>query len=198
MMQTKTFWLPALLLAALVCPHIAVAQNPTAIQKLQLSAFGGVSPDFTGLSGGKNVAITAGVDLALPPVYHLRPTAEFRGTYPIDGGTIDSQREVLGGLRVDFLLGRRIHPYGDFLFGRGEMKYGGSGYFFGNFDYDLTTTNVYSPGAGLDYDLTSHFAVKADGQFQRWGGAPTPSGTVYAKVATVALVYHIDFNRRPR
>ena len=41
--------------------------------------------------------------------------------------------------------------------------------FFNNEVYDLTTTNVYSPGGGVDFDLNSRLAIKADGQFQPLG-----------------------------
>jgi hypothetical protein len=198
MKQDKVVLSLALLLAILGWARVTEAQNPTAIQRMQLSAFGGASGDFTGLNGGKNVGITAGVDLALPPVRNwVRPTIEVRGTYPIDNGTVDSQKSILGGLRADFLLTHRIHPYADFLFGRGETHYGAgscSGYCFGNFDYVLTTNYVYSPGAGFDYDLSRSFGVKVDGQFQRWSSAPTPSGIIYSKVGTVGLVYRFNFN----
>jgi len=162
---------------------------------MQLSAFGGASGVFTGLESGKNFSLTAGVDLALPPVAHMRPTVEVRGTYPTDHGLVDSQKSILGGLRVDVLLGHRIHPYGDFLFGRGQMNYGEFGYYYNNYVYDVTTTYVYSPGAGFDYDLSEHFSLKADGQYQRWSSAPTPSGTLYSEVGTLGLVYHFNFNR---
>jgi hypothetical protein len=194
MMRNRIVSLLAVLPAVLSLPCVARAQHPTAIQKLQLSAFGGVSPVWTGLEGGKNISMTLGADLALPPVYHVRPTVEFRGTYPLDKGTIASQKSIMGGLRVDFLLGHKIHPYGDFFFGRGEMNYG-SGYFFHNYEYILTTTYVYSPGAGFDYDLGRHFGVKVDGQYQRWGTAPTDSGHIWSTVGTAGVVYRFDFNR---
>ena len=192
-MMQKIFALRLALAAvvlALGCP--AHAQNPTALQTLQLSTFAGVSPVFTGLGGGRNLSFTAGVDLAVHPYRGLRPTLEVRGTYPMDSGNVDSQKDILGGLRVDYPIGHRFHPYGDFLFGRGEMKYG-AGYFFNNFEYVLTTTYVDSPGAGVDFDLTPHFGVKLDAQFQRWSAVPTPSGTIWNKAATAALIYRFQF-----
>ena len=195
MKQNRVVLPLALLLVVLSWPGAVRAQSdPTAIQRMQLSAFGGLSAVYTGLGGGRNVGLTAGADLALPPVFRVRPTVEVRGTYPMDSGSIVSQKDALAGLRVDFLLGHRMHPYGDLLFGRGEMNYN-SGYFYGNYEYDLTTTWVYSPGGGVDFDLGEHFGVKADGQFQKWGSAPTASGNVYSKVVTVAVVYRFNFNR---
>ena len=195
--QVVVMWM--CLLGAFFGARIAAGQTvakPTATERLRLSTFGGLSGDYTGLSGGKNLSITAGADLALFPHFGVRPTLELRGTYAIDKGKIDSQKDILGGLRVDFLVGHRIHPYGDFLLGRGEMNYR-SGYIYQNFDYLLTTTTVYSPGAGFDYDLNRHFAVKVDGQFQRWGSTPTASGSIYSKVGTVGLVYYFNFNHGP-
>jgi hypothetical protein len=188
--------LPVVVLAV-VSWGAASAQRtlPTASQSLQLSAFGGLSGVYTGLSSGRNLSITAGADLGLRPYGGVRPTIEVRGTYPMDGGRVDSQKSILAGVKVDFLLSHRLRPYADFLLGRGEMDYH-PGYVFGNQFYLLTTTNVYSPGVGFDYDLSNHFSVRVDGQFQRWGYAPTQSGVVYSKVGTVALNYRFDFNRR--
>jgi hypothetical protein len=193
MKQQRFVGLLMLVLAAMCSARSANAQNPTAVQKLQLSAFGGASGVYTGLAGGKNFSITAGVDLGLPPWHNfIRPTLEVRGSYPTDRGDIDAQKDILAGIRFDFLLRHRFHPYVNALSGRGSMDYG-QGYFYDNFDYERTTTNVFSGGGGIDFDIGEHFAVKGDGQFQRWGTAPTPSGGVYAKVGTLGLVYRFTF-----
>jgi hypothetical protein len=194
MKQVKIFLTLALLLATFFGARIAVAQNPTASRELQLSAFGAVSGVYTGLEGGKNFAITAGGDLGLPPWRGIRPTIEVRGRYPTDHGLVDSQKDILGGLKVEFLLRHHLRPYGDFLFGRGQMNYG-YGYVYGNNVYALTTTYVDAAGGGFDYQLTDRFAIKVDGQFERWGSAPTDSGTVYAKIGTAGLVYYFNFDR---
>jgi len=199
MKQGKFVRTLALLLALISWEGVVRAQehHPTAVQPLQLSGFAAVGGNFTGLGGGKNFDVIAGADLGLPPVHGMRPTAEVRGTYPSDHGLVDSQKSILGGLRVDFLLGHRIHPYADFLFGRGEMIYSSSFNPYNGFHYELTTTYVYSPGAGFDYDLGDRWGIKVDAQLQRWGGpTPTPSGDVYSKVGTVGIIYRFDFNRR--
>ena len=187
-----------LLLAAFSSATAARAQValPTATRTLQLSAFGAVSGVYTGLGGGKNFGVVAGVDLGLPPWRSMRPTLEVRGLYPADHGLVDSQKDILAGLRTDFLLNHRLRPYGDFLFGRGEMNYGINGYLYGNAIYIQTTTNVYSPGGGFDYDLSDHLSVKVDAQYQRWGNTPTPSGNIWAKVGTVGIVYRFSFGPR--
>jgi hypothetical protein len=191
-----------LLLSTLCGARAASAQgdHPTATRALQLSAFGGVSGVYTGLEGGKNFSITAGADLGLPPWHGIRPTIEVRGTYPADRGLVDSQKSILAGADLEFLLSHRFRPYGDFLFGRGQIDYqtsqGADGYIFENNIYTLTTTYIDSPGAGFNYQFADHLALKADGQLQRWASAPTPSGIIYSKVVTVGLVYYFTFDGR--
>lgn len=198
MRQQRVVCTLALLLATVSGGRAANAQqyHPTAVQPLQLSAFGGVSGVFTGLTGGKNFSVTAGIDLALPPYRRIRPGIEVRGTYPTDRGLVDNQRSLLGGLRLDYPLGYRWHPYGDVLFGRGQMDYTPYGFLYQNFVYDLTTTYVYSGGGGFDYDVGERISVKVDGQIQRWGSTPTPSGYIYSKSGTVGIVYRFNFNPR--
>lgn len=197
MKQSRSVLVLAALLATLSWPCIAPAQpaNPTAVRPMQLSAFGGVSGVSTGLAGGKNFSITSGADLALPPWRGIRPALEVRGVYPTDRGLVDSQKSIAGGLKVETLLNHRIHPYGDFLFGRGEMNYYLGDYPFNGFDYYLSTTNIYSVGGGLDYDLTDQLSLKVDGQIQRWGAAPTNSGVVNPVLGTVGIVYRFGFDR---
>jgi hypothetical protein len=200
MKQVKIVLTLALLLANLSWARIAKAQDshPTATRELQLSAFGAASGVYTGLSGGKNFAITAGGDLGLRPWRGVRPTIEVRGTYPTDHGLVDSQKDILAGLKVEFLLSHRLRPYGDFLFGRGQIDYGNYGYVYQNNVYSLTTTYIDSPGAGFDYQFSEHLAIKVDGQFQRWAAAPAPSGIIYSKVGSAGLVYYFTFDRRNR
>jgi hypothetical protein len=195
----------AILLATLSCNGMAYGQGmPTAVQQRQLSVFAGGTFVDTGLddgtgtnTDGTNVSFTGGVDYAFLNYHQLRPVIEIRGTYPIRKGPVDAQKSIMGGLRLDVLVGRRYHPYVDAEFGRGSTTYP-TGYIYQNFLYELTTNYVYSGGVGIDYDLTEHFGVKADAQIQRWGSAPLTPGTIYPKVGTVALVYRFDFNHHYR
>jgi hypothetical protein len=188
-------------------PRPGQAQSlPTATQSLQLSAFGAATGTFTRFEGGKNAAITAGVDLTWLSLRYVHPSIEVRGTYPVDGGNISSQKSILAGIKVEHAFGS-LHPYADFLLGRGEIDYhNGSGavpcYEFeptpcsGGFTYLSTTTNVYSPGVGLDLRITRSVALKADAQFQFWK-TPLPSNPSLHPVAlSFGGVYYFNFNPR--
>ena len=200
-MKCRNLVLTLTLLPATLFPTATAVAQPahvTAERQLQLSAFGAVSGDFTGLSGSRNLSVTAGGDLGLPPWRGIRPALEVRGRYPAAGGSVDTQRDILGGVRVDFLLNDRLRPYGDFLFGRGQMNYGATGYDFNLYKYSLTTTYIDTAGLGFNYDLTERFAIKLDAQLERWGSAPTSTGRIYSAIGTAGLVYTFNFDRRRR
>ncbi len=171
----------------------AQAQNiPTAVSRIQLYGWGGVAGNFTGLSLAKNGDIVVGADLEFHPFFTLYPALEVRGLYPLDKGHIVAEKNALVGLR----LGRHVHPfspYGDLLFGRGELNFKSPGYPTpdGNFYVLSNTSNVISFGAGTDYSLTPRFALKGDFQFQRYASPVSTTGYVYSKLFTVGVVYRI-------
>jgi hypothetical protein len=197
-MKTNKFVLTmALLTATISWERVATAQHAeaTAVQKIQLSAFAGGSADKTGIGVGKNLGITVGADVAFAPYRGMRPTFEVRGTTPsIAKGLVVAQKDILGGLRMDFLLGHPLLPYGDFLFGRGQMNYQGGGVSYNGFNYLVSTSYVYSSGAGVEYNLGDHLVLRVDAQVQRWSNVPTSSGTVESIVGTVGFGYR--FGRR--
>ncbi len=167
-----------------------------ATQELQLSAFGAATGTFTDVGNGKNLAITAGVDLTYLPLRLIRPSIEVRGTYPVAKGNLDSQKSLLVGIKGEHVFGR-IRPYADFLVGRGEVDYLWSGFN----PYLSTTSTVYSFGGGVDYKMSHHFAVKADIQSQRWVAVMPLTldiGAIHPTAVSAGLVYHFDFNRRRR
>jgi hypothetical protein len=175
---------------------MATAQGtPAAIQRLSISAFGGINGTYTGLDGSRNLGITAGADLSFRPFHGYYPSAEFRGTYPVDNGAIAGERNFLGGIKVERYFGK-LHPYGDVLFGRNRINFQAGGYpnADGTLLYLTTVANIISLGVGVDIDLTPHFAVKFDGQFQQYATPVTTSGDIYAKAGTLAVVYRFDFN----
>lgn len=186
----------ALISSLLPVPYSALAQStPTATQQLELSAFVAGTGTLTDLSGGKNLGITAGVDISVLHFHRFKPAFEVRGTYPVDGGAISSQKNFLLGPRVEYPIGR-LHPYADFFIGRGGIDYLRGGYVFGDVKYISSNTLVYSPGVGLDYNLTHSLAVKADFQYQHWDTPAAASGSISPKAFTLGGVYIFDFNRR--
>jgi opacity protein-like surface antigen len=187
----------ALFTAVAALTHTALAQAaPAGTQKLQLSAFAAVTGTFTGLEGGKNLAITAGADLTYLG-FRFRPAIEARGTYPIDEGHISSQKNFLVGPKVEYPIGK-LHPYADFLFGRGQIDYHSPGFVYGDTLFISSNTFVYSPGVGLDYNLTHNLAIKGDVQFQHWDTPVTASGTIHPTALSLGVVYNFDFNRGHR
>lgn len=208
--------LPALLTPLTKTARAQATASATATQALGLSAFGGGTGTYTNVLGGRNLGITAGADLGFLTFHRYRPVLELRGVYPIHKGQIDAQKEVLGGLKVERRFGR-IHPYVDFLVGRGQIDYQRGGLQVGFINFIKSTSLVYSPGVGLDFDVTPQWAIKADFQYQRWSvpfaivdGSPAASrlagaattGTIHPKVMTLGAVYRFDFNhpfrrRRP-
>ncbi len=206
------FWQLACLAAsvlALLAPASARAQGAkdTASQQLALSAFGAATGTYTGLydqygnTQGRNIGITAGVDLRVGHFGHYDPSIEIRGTYPIHKGTIDSEKNILAGIKVERpLFHEMIHPYGGILYGRGEINYQGTGYYVASSSlvYYYTVTNIISPFAGVDFELSHHFAIKADAQFVRYNTPVTDSGHIAAVPVSVGVVYKFDFNRASR
>ena len=172
--------------------------SPTATQALRVSAFAGLTATNTGLASGKNAGITAGVDIGFLPLFRLYPSAELRGNFAFDQGSVEGQKSVLGGLTIAAHLGR-IQPYGDFLFGRGEMNYG-SGFqrSHTNIFYTQSSSNVISPGGGVDLTLSDRWAMKFDVQLQHWSSPVTPTGHQYATAGTLGISYHFDFNHPRR
>jgi hypothetical protein len=164
------------------------------------SVFGGLTGTYTGLDGGRNLGVTLGLDVSLRSYFGFSPAIELRGTIPADSGEIVGEKSALGGLRVQKRYGR-FRPYADFLFGRGELDYQNGGLIvpLQAFRYIQTTTNVMSPGVGIEADLTPHFALLLDAQFQRWGvpfdpsGSGAGSGSIFSIPSTIGVVYRFNW-----
>ena len=174
----------------------ALAQSlPTATQPLRVLAFAGATVTHTGLDSGENAGVTAGVDLSLPSYHGLYPSMEVRGTFPFEKGSVDSQKNVLGGLKVALHHGRLL-PYANLLLGRGEITYPGNGHRVPGTAvfYTKSSSIVISPGVGLDLDLREQLAFKIDLQLQHYATKVTTSGHIYAEAVTAGLVYRFDFN----
>jgi hypothetical protein len=176
--------------ALVACSLVRAQAIPAATRPFTFSAFGAATGIYTGLAGGKNLGITAGGDMTFKPYHRFYPSVEVRGTYPIDGGGIDKQKNILFGLKVERYY-YRFHPYVDFLYGRAQVDYENGGFPnpSGTLLYINSISNVFSGGGGLDFTLTDHFALKIDGQFQHLDVPVTTSGTIYSKPISIGVVY---------
>lgn len=187
----------SIMICAVACRGgTALAQSlPTATQPLRILMFAGATATYTGLDSGKNAGITAGADLSFPAYGGLYPTLEIRGTFPFDKGSVDSQKNILGGLKVALHRGRLL-PYANLLLGRGEITYPGKGHQVPGTSifYTKSSSIVVSPGAGFDLDLRDQLAFKIDLQLQHYATKVTTSGHIYAEAITAGLVYRFDFN----
>ena len=176
--------------------HAQVA--PAATGPLGLSVFGGATGNFTGLNGGKNLSGTAGVDLELLPIWKLRPTAEGRITYPFHQGHIVGEKHAMGGLREPLPLpgfGKlHIQPFADVLFGWGRLAYpyGGFPSLDHTYTYFHTSSFTYGPGVGGTLRLSSRWLLQGDVQLDHFSTPVTPSGRIWSKPFTGAIVYRFD------
>ena len=169
---------------------------PVATRSVTISIFGGASGDYTGLAGGRNLDVTGGLDLNLRPFHSIYWSFEGRGSYPIYGGSVDRQKDALGGIKLSRHFGA-LHPYVDVLFGRGAIDY--KQRFAASdprFHYVRSVSDVLAAGAGVDFGLTRNVLFKVDGQFERYSTPATRSGHLYSKPLMLALVYRFSFGRR--
>ncbi|MGI4829302.1 MAG: hypothetical protein ACRYFU_14070 [Janthinobacterium lividum] len=181
-------------------PHLQAQSTATASRAVEPSVFLGISGDYTGLNGSRNLGVTAGADFGFHPFFGFLPAIEVRGSYPVNSGVVVGEESVQGGLRVQKRF-RVVRPYVDVLFGRGELKYQNGGYVVPaqNFSYLQSTSNVFSAGLGFEIDATEHFALLLDGQAQHWtvpftpGSASTANSSIYSKAGTIGVVYRFGW-----
>lgn len=172
--------------------------NETVVRPLQLGVFGLGGGTLTDVRGGKNLDITAGAYLMFGNLsYHgFVPGIEIRGSYPVSVGKLDAQENFLGGLKIERSY-RKLHPYIDVEFGRGQITYEGAGFLntSGTILYQKTNSNVGAVGAGFDYDILTSFAIKADVQFEDYTTVPVnANGSALAKAFRVGVVYRFGYS----
>jgi hypothetical protein len=177
---------------------VAWAQaGSTASRAITPSVFAGASGVATGLDSGRNLGITAGIDIAFCPNARLQPSLEYRGMYAINKGEVDSLKNNLAGIKLSKRFGH-VQPYADLLAGRGETTYANGGYQVPNtiIFYTLSSSNVYSAGGGADVFTSRRFALKVDLQVQRYSSPVTDSRHLYSETGTIGLVYVFPVGRR--
>jgi opacity protein-like surface antigen len=187
----------ATLLTGVALPAALGQGQATGKTLLTLSTFGGATGIDAGLANGHNASITAGADVGVHLFSSFLPSAELRASYPFYRGQTASAKNILGGLKVEKHYLHRFNPYTDLLYGRSIVDYAHGGYPNPSRTYLFTSnpSNVLSLGGGLDLDLTYHFAVKADAQFERYSTPVTASGNLYSEAVTLGVVYRFRITR---
>ncbi len=201
---------------AFVIPAVHAQTTSTAQRRLDLSAFVLLSGTDTGLGSSpyadpngiagppsKNLTLSLGADLGFYSSHSFELQAEVRGGTPVDSGTVDGQKSILGGLRVTHEPGGsgffgRVRPYGTLLAGRGQIDYQNVGYLIPGTLYISNNSAVYAAGLGTEVDVTRRFAVRVDAQFQRWNTPVTADGALRVAQGGVGLVYRYGTGSGPR
>jgi opacity protein-like surface antigen len=162
----------------------------TASRSLDLAAFGGYTGARPDYGPYHDQGMGFGIDVTR--YFHLPivPSLEGRGNFL--SGTAVSQKTFLVGLRAEYPLGHRLHPYANFLVGAGTMHFK----FIPGYTSDNST--VYSYGGGIDVDIVHNIQLKVDGQYQSWnlgksGGNPNGPFTLTPEVLLFGVEYHIPF-----
>lgn len=200
-----SLYLPLLILG--LSSGAAYAQaKPTAVRSLSPSAFVLVGGSLTGLAangtptfsdGGKNLIVTAGADLGFYTLGHYNIAAEVRGSFPIDSGTIVSERALLGGVRVSYESNKPVRPYLDALFGRGQMDYQNGGMAVGNLLYKQTAGNVFGGGGGVEWDVLRQISFKVDAQLQQWSTPVNERGFARSGQVSIGAAYRFGAGAGP-
>ena len=160
---------------------------PTASKTIGLAAFGAVarvSPDY---GASQNYGFMLGGDVSR----HLRlfdPSIEVRYTHA--GGSVVGESSITGGLKAEKVY-RNFHPYADFMIGQGRISFTHPAPFAtGPFVHD--TSLIFVLGGGVDYDLSSRFALKGDFQYQSWK-LSTAKNRLTPSILSLGVVYRIPF-----
>lgn len=200
-----SLFLPLLLLGLSSVAASAQAK-PTATRSISPSAFVLVGESLTGLTstgtpnfsdGGKNLQITAGLDVGFYSLGHYTLGAEVRGLFPIDQGKIVGERALLGGARVSYESNKPLRPYVDVLFGRGQMDYQQGGMAVGNLLYKQTAGNVFGAGGGVEWDFMRAISLKADVQLQQWATPVNARGFARGGSASIGAAYRFGAGAGP-
>jgi opacity protein-like surface antigen len=170
----------------------------TASRGAQFTVFAGYMPTETDYGKSTLNGYGAGLDFTIYPRFFLKPSIEVRGDLANNG--LVTEKDVLVGPRLQMDVRNRLHPYGEFLIGGGELEYHISPYP----DYTGDRSRVLAYGGGIDIDVTRNFGAKFEFQQRSWnlGSNPgvTPAGTytLSPRMAMVGVTYTIPFRKLNR
>ena len=178
------------LFSLLVCPCTALrAQGlPARTRAAELTAFGMytiLAPDY---GAQQNFGITTGGDFT-KIFTNTALSLEFRFKNT-DGSTVGEQTLSVGP-RFDYRW-PRLQLYADLLVGAGEIKFANKNT-RGSNGTGFNGSVVYTYGIGVDYNLTSQWAMRFDGQSEHWDLQEKPKVLLFPRAFSMGIVYRLRF-----
>jgi opacity protein-like surface antigen len=164
--------------------------SPTASKGSTLSVFGAYSRISTDREASSISGITFGTDLSIYAPGGFVASLETR--FQIAPGSLayDGQDTYGGGIRMDRPI-KRFVPYIDFLVSSGHLSFTNP-----TTTYKRDNSVVYSGGGGLEYNLSTRWAARADYLFEHWDIGTTSNlqnGIFSPQIITFGIAYRIPF-----
>jgi hypothetical protein len=182
-----------LALAGRFAPRAAAQAMPTASKTMDISAFAGFDYSNPEYGPDKNTGFTFGANVTR--YYNLPVELSIEVRANLTNGTDVSERTYLIGLRAQGNVLHSLHPYGDILFGIGDIHFNlsdGSTYIGDN-------STVFNYGGGVNIDAYRQFQLKLDIQRQSWSLGHGSGNTFSPYIAMVGVTYRFhfrDYNRQ--
>jgi opacity protein-like surface antigen len=177
----QKFAVAAILFAFVTCwaPRFAPAQSiPTATRLGDLQVGGGFVFARSAFNATPIHLIGGGAYTTFSLRNHWGAEFDFHHTRSSADSTIYERTYEIGP-RV-FLTRGRLVPYAKVMYGRGVYNFSNN---VANVAY-----NIYTFGAGADYQLTRSINLRGDYEYQSWAGFPL--GTLHPSVITIGVAYH--------
>ena len=181
----------------LFCPRLGAQASYTASRAGDLQVGAGVSFGSSNyltpaLGAGFNPQLSGtgeslrGLDLYSSFDFkpHLGVELNFHQTSPSYGATVYERTYEIGGRYVYPI--RRFRPYGKVMYGRGVFNYPRN---IANLAY-----NLYTLGAGVDYNLLDSVNLRVDYEYQHWLSFPLQP--LEPSLVTIGVAYHFSSSGR--
>ncbi len=164
--------------------------TPTASKETIISVFGGYSLVSTDRETSKISGVTFGTDLSIYAPGGFIPSLEARIQIAPGSLAFVGQNTYGGGIRIDRPI-KRFVPYIDFLVSSGHLSFTNP-----TTTYKRDNSVVYSGGGGLEYNLSTRWAARADYLYEYWDIGTTSnlqSGVFSPQIVTFGIAYRIPF-----
>lgn len=184
------FVIPVVLFFALLANSSRGQVKETAVQTMRLQVYGVGSytrPQIGPYTSAGGFGVGGALGFRISHLPRIEPSLDVRYTYSTNND--NTQTFKGGGLRVTYNAAR-FHPYGDFMYGVGNINFKRPG---STYTHDDSYVPMF--GGGVDIDVTRTFALRADFQRQRWqlGANSLP---FYPTQASLGLRYQFHLHNR--